>query len=286
MKGKTMSTFQDVFERREQKYIITTEQYRRFLERTAGYLVPDEHATSMVMSLYYDTSTYEMINRSLERPVYKEKLRLRSYGVPRADSVVFVEIKKKFEGVVYKRRVGMSYLAAKAYMNGVDYHDAVITFPLADAALQEQALCAKSMQISREIDFLRKREGYLRPTMLICTRRDSYISVDEAIRITFDRGPVWRTDQLDLDHGMEGAPLLEPGQVIMEIKAIGAYPLSLVDILDELEVYPSSCSKYGRAYVASCVPTSATCVTRPVIVGQPTREPATRGRVPVFASGI
>ena len=107
---------QTVFERTEKKYIITIEQRRRLLEAIKDKICEDSYGESTVCSLYFDTDNYRLIRTSLEKPLYKEKLRLRSYSTPKSDSNVFLELKKKFNGVVYKRRQTLSYTQAIAYL--------------------------------------------------------------------------------------------------------------------------------------------------------------------------
>ncbi len=111
---------QTVFERTEKKYILTLSQRRRLLEMVNNYIKPDEYGESTVCSLYFDTPDSRLIRQSMEKPVYKEKLRLRSYSTPKAGSNVFLELKKKYNGVVYKRRKTLEYTVAKSYIeNGV-----------------------------------------------------------------------------------------------------------------------------------------------------------------------
>ena len=94
-----------IFKRHELKYLVSTEQ-REFIESEfARYMIPDEHGESTICNIYYDTPDFRLIRRSLERPVYKEKLRLRSYGTASKDEKVFLELKKKYKGIVYKRRI-------------------------------------------------------------------------------------------------------------------------------------------------------------------------------------
>ena len=115
-KGVFKMKIQTVFERTEKKYILTLAQRRELLKRIAEHIKPDEYGESTVCSLYFDTDDYRLIRRSMEKPVYKEKLRLRSYSTPKRDSNVFLELKKKYNGVVYKRRKTMKLGEAKDYL--------------------------------------------------------------------------------------------------------------------------------------------------------------------------
>lgn len=226
--GKDIMTFK----RREVKYLLDKEQYERIVKRLDGKLLQDEHGKSTICNIYYDTPDYRIIRQSLEKPVYKEKLRIRSYGVPTDDSKVFVELKKKYKGVVYKRRETMTLQQSDAYM--------------------ESGVCPKNRsQIIKEIDWFRHYYAQLRPSMYISYDREAYYSKeDKALRITFDENICWRNSDLKLEHGTGGQSILKEGQHLMEIKIGGSMPMWLANILDEERIYPTSFSKYGTAYKA------------------------------------
>ena len=220
-----------IFMRYEKKYLINEEQYRALNEMIAELFSPDEFGRSVIMNIYFDTPTDMLIRRSIEKPVYKEKFRLRTYGVPTDDSNAFAEIKKKFKKVVYKRRVKMKY--AEAY----DY-------------LVNGAPPPKQTQITNEIDWLMKYYGDVRPAMFISYERTAMFSKENKdLRITFDSHILWRREDLDLRCGVYGKELLPEGHYLMEIKIPGAMPVWLSHMLDELKIYPTSFSKYGMAYI-------------------------------------
>ncbi|MCR5641425.1 MAG: polyphosphate polymerase domain-containing protein [Lachnospiraceae bacterium] len=219
-----------VFKRIETKYLLNDIQYKALLERIRHMASVDEYGESTILNIYFDTPDFRLIRTSLEKPKYKEKLRLRSYGVPTDDSKAFIEIKKKFAGVVYKRRMTASYQKSLAYLcDGV---------PLEEAT-----------QISKEIDYVLDFYGTLQPAMAISYDRIAMIGTeDPELRITFDTNIRWRTDHLDLSYGNTGVDILKPGQHLMEIKIAGAMSVELAQILTELHIYPTSFSKYGRGY--------------------------------------
>ena len=109
-----------VFERKEKKYVLTRNVLESFLNSIHAHLVPDERGITRVSSLYYDTPENTLISRSLEKPVYKEKLRIRAYGEVNENSEVFVELKKKFKGIVYKRRFSCTLSEAQSFMSSND----------------------------------------------------------------------------------------------------------------------------------------------------------------------
>lgn len=192
-------------------------------------MTADEHGRSTVCSLYFDTPDYLLIRRSLDHPRYKEKLRLRSYGVAKDDTDVFVEIKKKYNSVVYKRRVSMTDAEAKRYL------------------LQHEQVM--DTQITREIDYCMKRYEGIAPAMLLTYEREAYYAVhDHDFRITFDRNILWRDYDLSLGAGIYGKPILKGNQVLMEVKAAQGIPLWMVHFLSERKIYKTSFSKYGTAY--------------------------------------
>ncbi len=217
------------FKRFEKKYLLSARQFELLWERMREHLVPDRYFTSTVCSIYYDSDDYALIRHSLEQPVYKEKLRLRSYNVPAPDGEVFVELKKKFKGVVYKRRARMSAVEAEAYLAGQSRPD-------------------EDGQILREIDFFLQTHP-VSPKAYIACEREAWVDREEPeLRITFDRDLRWRDTDLHLSAGSEGEPLLPDGEVLMEIKIPDAAPLWLAHLLSDLEIFPTSFSKYGTCY--------------------------------------
>ena len=226
-----MAVFQFTFKRYERKYLITEEQYDALMKRLDGKMVEDLYARSLITNIYYDTPDFRLIRQSLEKPVYKEKLRLRSYGVPKEDSKVFVEIKKKYKGVVYKRRIEMTLAQTRDFFAGKDVpHD--------------------NPQIENELKYFLKFYEGIAPAMYLSYDRLAYCGAeDPSLRLTFDTHILYREEQKELDNGIWGKELLPAGMRVMEIKIPNAMPLWLSAILDELEIYPASFSKYGTAYL-------------------------------------
>lgn len=247
-RGQTMHA-KDVFERVESKYLLNATDYEHLMSQIGSRMCENEFSHCTISSLYYDTDTFEMISRSLEKPTYKEKLRIRAYDMPGERDAVYVELKKKFKGMVYKRRVAMTPEGSAAFMTGMPYEQAATLFPLADCELQSMALSAKSLQIAREIQACRSHWRNVAPAMMIIVRRDAYTdAVDPELRITFDHEPRWRSENLSFSASLNGSPLLPSGQLIMEIKCLSAFPLWLSATLANLHIYPHPLSKYGHAY--------------------------------------
>ena len=217
------------FERYEKKYLLSPEKYRSLRRVLDEHIEPDRFFQSTVCSIYYDTDDYELIRHSIEKPIYKEKLRLRSYNVPSADDTVFVELKKKFKGIVYKRRVSMKAKDAADYLAG-------------------RIPAPEDTQIFREIDWVLSRYPLSPKAFIACDRSAYVVKDDRELRITFDENLRWRETELDLMLGSQGVPLTEPGYVLMEIKIPGAAPLWLARMLSELEIFPTGSSKYGTCY--------------------------------------
>lgn len=217
------------FKRYEKKYLLAQEKYERLRLALDERIEPDEYYSSTVCSIYYDTDDYSLIRHSIDKPVYKEKLRVRSYNVPAPGDMVFVELKKKYKGIVYKRRAAMSAAEAARYLAG-------------------KAPAPADSQMIREIDWFLRQNLPVPKVFIACDRLAFRAKDDPELRITFDRNIRWRDTELELTRGCHGSPLLENGQVLMEIKIPGAAPLWMARLFSELEIYPVSFSKYGTCY--------------------------------------
>ena len=222
---------QMTFKRYELKYMLTRGQARELKEAMEGHLALDQFGHSTIRNLYFDTDTYRLVRRSIEKPLYKEKLRVRSYQRAAEDSPVFVELKKKFEGVVYKRRLALPHREAMDALEG------------------GRELPAEG-QIAKEIEAFRRFYGpTLLPAMALSYEREAFYPVDGVdFRLTLDENIRWRTEDLDLAEPCWGDPVIGPGQVLMELKTPGGIPLWMTRFLSEHEIRQISFSKYGTAY--------------------------------------
>lgn len=244
-----VSTVQSSFARKEKKYVLEADQYSQLMQLIGANLEEEPYPRSIISSLYYDTPTFELINRSMEKPLYKEKLRIRSYGTYNPEAAVFCELKKKFKGIVYKRRVQMSEQAAYAFMGGMPYEQACAQWPLDPSKQTIDHSPAQDAQIAREIEACIARHENLAPAMMVQVDRLPLHTTDGSnVRITFDFTPLYRTTDLCFAGGMHGNSIMNDGQVIMEVKCQNAYPLWLTQAFDAIHTYPQGCSKYGRAY--------------------------------------
>ena len=226
---------ENCFERIETKYLLDRKKYADFCVAAGTRIKMDEYGDSKILNIYFDNDTYELVRRSIEKPAYKEKLRLRTYGIPKDDTPAFIEIKKKYGGIVYKRRITMPYAEAFDYL----------TTGWKEGRKPE---AVKNEQIGREIDHFM---NFYRPEPKFFIGYDriaTYSKEDPSLRITFDRNLRYRQTGCDLRKGDTGL-LYDGGEnILMEIKAAGAYPLWLTEILDRLSIYPASFSKYGSVY--------------------------------------
>lgn len=227
---------QKTFQRYEKKYLMTEAQYEAFCLAIEPYMRQDQYGLHTICNIYYDTADYELIRKSLEKPMYKEKFRIRSYGVPKAMDTVFLEIKKKYDGIVYKRRVPMPYEAAMENLKRAHEHTEVAT---GDPMQQ---------QIFNEIAyFFRQKE--LQPRVFIAYDRVAYIGREEKeLRLTVDCNIRYRELDLELAKGDFGESIIPAGEYLMEIKTPGAMPLWLAHVLAKERIYPVSFSKYGTYY--------------------------------------
>lgn len=294
-----MAAYSSVFKRVEKKYRIGAAERAAVEAAAGGPMAVDAYGRTRITSLYLDTPERSMIARSVEKPLYKEKLRLRAYGdaagvalmgafgagpivrepggLPLSDGEVetrvasglqapgaaaalpvFFGIKKKFKGIVYKRRLALTLPAALAFVSGLPYEQACARWPLSDAALAAAALSPATRQIARELEAAMDRWLPLVPSMGIACHRVAWAYrpemleereddelFDSELRITFDDC----LEYLDC-HCFHSPwrPIIESSESVMEIKSAGPYPPWLVEVLSAERIYPASFTKYGNAY--------------------------------------
>ena len=222
--------YQNTFKRYELKYLLSEKQKQQIICLMRQHMALDQYGRTVIRNLYFDTDNYRLIRHSMEKPVYKEKLRLRSYQKVKPHELVFVELKKKYNGIVYKRRVSLPEQQAITWLRGVQS-------------------VSPSCQISDEINYFCSYYGHLHPTVFLSYEREAWYSLDGSdFRVTFDDHILCRQEDLSLQSDAWGTPILQDGQVLMEIKTSGGIPLWLSHILSENQIYKTSFSKYGTAY--------------------------------------
>lgn len=224
-----MEQIQHSFKRYEKKFLLTREKYDKLIPDLKKKMHADEYGMHTICNIYFDTEKFDLIRASIERPAYKEKFRLRSYGTARDDDIIFAEIKKKFDGVVYKRRVEA-------------HPEEILDFIRTGAPIDDDA------QIQREIQWFLK-SNQPKPKVFIGYERVAYVS-DECgeLRVTFDNNIRQRTERLDLRHGDDGELITPDNKIVMEVKTPSSIPLWLAELLSAEEIFPASFSKYGTCY--------------------------------------
>lgn len=222
--------YQTIFKRYELKYILTKEQKQRLLKAMEPHMALDKYGRTTIRNLYFDTDNFRLIRRSIEKPAYKEKLRIRSYRKASPDTPVFVELKKKYKGVVYKRRISLSE------------KDAVNWICTGNS-------CTEKTQIADEIDYFLDYYGNLHPTVFLSYEREAFYSKDGSdFRVTFDENILCRRSNLSLESDVGGNLILDNNLCLMEIKCSGGIPLWMTEVLSQEKIYKTSFSKYGTAY--------------------------------------
>lgn len=239
---------QMVFKRHEIKYRLDEGQRKRLERLMAQHMVPDHHGPATVRNIYYDTDSHLLARRSAEHPFYKEKLRIRSYAPAGSADEVFLELKKKCDGIVYKRRC---------------------TLPLVEAHELLMGRRAPRTQIEREIAFSASRYEGLKPAMLVAYDRVAYYARDDhEFRMTFDRAVRCRWDDVTLAGSTDGTLLTPPEHSLLEVKCANGMPLWLADFLAAEGIYKQRFSKYGAAvaYQLEAEPPVRSVAIRPLTV--------------------
>lgn len=220
---------QTVFNRVEKKYMLSQEKFELFLADLMEYMEVDEYGQHTICNIYYDTEQNDLIRHSIEKPVYKEKLRLRSYGIPQINDNVFLEIKKKYNGIVNKRRIMLPLSSAYGY-------------------LHYKIKPCEATQILKELDYFTERYVLLPKLFLAYERIALFGKEDGEFRVTFDTNIRSRTTDLGLEKGNHGSLLLEAGTHLMEVKITNTTPLWFSKLLSKHSVFNTSFSKYGSIY--------------------------------------
>ncbi|MBO4396674.1 MAG: polyphosphate polymerase domain-containing protein [Eubacterium sp.] len=224
-----MGAIQSNFSRIEKKYVLRPEQFENIKNELDEFFLPDAYPKYTICNLYYDTDDYSLARHSIDKPYYKEKLRVRSYGVPAEQDNIFAEIKKKCGGVVYKRRV------CAPLQEVFDF-------------LEKGRPLKDNPQIQAELQWFYNQYHPV-PKVFIAYDREAFVGKDDPeLRLTFDKNIRYRTERIDLSAGDDGKPVLDDERIVMEIKVATAYPLRLTRILSRCEVYPAGFSKYGTCY--------------------------------------
>lgn len=226
--------YANTFKRKEMKFLLSEDQYKLLSEGISHYMTEDKFGLHTIMNIYFDSINDDLIRNSIEKPVYREKLRLRAYGKAADDGTkAFLEIKKKFRGVTYKRRLEGSYKELFCY---------------AAEGIAPELDDFEHRQVFGEIDHLIKRMDLI-PRVVICYDREAFFgNEDKEFRVTFDGNIRFRRNDLDLRSGDSGDNVRGAPYRIMEVKSAGSVPMWLVKILSENRIYQGSFSKYAEIY--------------------------------------
>ncbi len=224
------------FKRYELKYILTKEQYELLLKELPSDIQLDEYGRHKISNIYFDTEDFRVIRYSLEKPKYKEKLRIRCYGQPSEDSTVFIELKKKFNGVVYKRRV-------------YDNQKNVLSY------LCDNSKAVEKSQILNEIDYFKQSYNDIKPKVFLSYDREAFFSTkDENFRLTFDFNIKTRDNDISFYESDYDKEVLSQDYVLLEVKTVMGLPSWFINFANENKIYKTSFSKYGTAYQTYFLP--------------------------------
>ncbi len=231
------------FKRFEKKFILNESQYKSLLPILYKYMNADKYCKDgnnyNIYSIYYDTEDSQVIRHSINKPYYKEKLRLRSYKAPIGDNdKVFLELKKKINGIVSKRRATLSLKEAEMFL---------------EYGIRPDSIDYLNNQVLNEIEYYLENNNVQPKVFISYSRKALFGKNDNDFRITFDSNILSRRDNLSLKMGGYGEEILPKGYYLMEVKILGAMPLWLTKVFSELKIYNTHFSKYGNEYKSYCL---------------------------------
>ena len=232
------------FKRYELKYTITAEQATELKKEIVKYMVPDAYCTDgrmySIYNLYFDNDQDSVIRRSVEKPYFKEKLRLRSYyPSPEPDTPVYFEIKRKINKTVTKRRATVTYEQSKQFLT--DYKAIELPKYIDTRVLREVEYFVKTYEVYPKVYIRYDRQAF-------------FGKDDKEFRLTFDKNIHTRRYDLDFGHGDDGDLIIPENYRLMEVKISGALPLWLIHAMDELDIHQTSFSKYGKEFTDIYLP--------------------------------
>lgn len=224
----------EVFTRKEQKYLITIDQYEQLTEEISPYMRTDKHGTEgfyTVTSLYFENPDWQIYYETKNKLKFRQKLRLRTYDGSGLNENSFFEVKQKHKKVVNKRRMVLPLSEAYRYL--ADSHEENI-----------ENYASSNIQVFKEIDHFRHLYN-LHPEMIVSYDRKAFHGItDSDLRLTFDFNLRCRNDDLFLENGSYGEYFIDPELVVLEVKVTHSVPLWLTRILQHLECEQRSASKY------------------------------------------
>ncbi|WP_336775006.1 polyphosphate polymerase domain-containing protein [Paenibacillus sp. MMO-58] len=227
----------EVFNRYESKYLMDSQSFHEIYNRLLNYMELDEYNKNnpfySISNLYFDTDQHSIIRNSLAKPKYREKLRLRAYGVPKPDAKVYLELKKKVFGLVNKRRTGLSLDEAYEFVR---------------TGVEPEPKPYMNKQVIQEIKYFLGRYELQPKVYLAYDRIAMFCKNNRDLRITFDTNIRSRRYDLELEAGDHGELLMAKDQWLMEVKAEKTVPVWLAQLLSELGMFRTGFSKYGNEY--------------------------------------
>ncbi|MBD3917455.1 polyphosphate polymerase domain-containing protein [Paenibacillus sp. PR3] len=227
----------EVFNRYESKYLMDSQSFQDIYNRLLQYMDLDEYNQNnqfyTISNIYYDTPQHSIIRNSLSKPKYREKLRVRAYGVPKQDAKVYVELKKKVYGLVNKRRTAMKLNEAYEFVR---------------TGVAPEFMPYMNKQVIHEIQYFLQRYELQPAVYLAYDRIAMFCRGNRDLRITFDTNIRSRREDIRLEEGDHGEALMAPGLWLMEVKAEKTVPVWLAQLLSELRMFRTGFSKYGNEY--------------------------------------
>ena len=269
---------QSIFKRYENKYLVSKEQFFTIMEELPRYMTPDRYGEYLIQNLYYDTEGWDVIRASIEKPSFKEKLRLRCYGEINQARMLFLELKKKYNGVVYKRRLpipvntdagetvrdtvlngisgAISCGSSNAVKTGIPY---AVSSSIPNALITgiSGAISYSNAQIAREIRYYLMSQAVFE-RVYISHKRKAFVGKEDVnLRVTFDTDVRFRPDNLQFNSPGDGRAILPPDVILMEIKTPGGMPVWLARVLSYNGIFPEAFSKFGACYAGYIKPEPA-----------------------------
>lgn len=223
-----------VFNRFEKKYVLSIDVYHEILDKLLLKMNLDKNNVDefmKVQSIYFDTDNNDYIRNSISKPYYKEKIRIRGYNFIDSDSELFLEVKRKIDGKVNKRRtnIKLSDIDNLIENNTIEYNNEYM-----------------NKQVLNEINYILNRD-HLLPKLFVSYERCALVDNHSDLRITFDKNITGSSNKISFNIKTD-QQLLNSKLMIMEVKTCYGMPRWLLEIIENNDIKKASFSKYGTSY--------------------------------------
>lgn len=227
--------------RLEYKFLIPESKIDQVRDALLPFVNIDEYAAGRekkeytVRSIYFDSGKLDDYRDKLAGIKIRKKLRIRGYNELNGNSMVFLEVKRKYENNISKNRAPLLYNDLPELLLTADF---------------ERFLLKKKKYLDVQNDankffYSLISKNYIPVVLVVYEREAFFYKYDSTLRITFDKNlrskPLPSLTELYDDDNLK--PSMRDN-FILEIKFFNGYPTWLQSIVSKFNLQRRAISKY------------------------------------------